>query len=40
VNAGEPNLNALSNKQFSSEDLKEFETLNDGWKNAGNKEHE
>ena len=40
VNAGEPDLNALSNKEFSSEDLKEFETLNDAWKNAGKKEHE
>ena len=40
VNAGEPDLNALSNKEFSSEDLKEFETLNEAWKITGNKEHE
>jgi hypothetical protein len=40
VNAGEPDLNALSNKEFSSEELKGFETLSEAWKSAGSKEHE
>jgi hypothetical protein len=38
VNAGEPDLNALSNKEFSSEELKEFETLSEAWKSSGAKE--
>ena len=38
VNAGEPDLNALSNKEFSSEELKEFDTLSEAWKTAGAKE--
>lgn len=33
VNAGEPDLTHLSNKEFSAEDLKEFENLNNSWKN-------
>jgi len=42
VNAGQPDLSKLSNKEFSAEDLKEFESLNTAWKNAGIKgrEHE
>jgi len=42
VNAGQPDLKNLSNKEFSTEDLKEFESLNNSWKNAGIKgrEHE
>ena len=40
VNAGEPDLATLSQKEFTQEEMKEFETLNDAWRNAGNKEHE
>lgn len=42
VNAGQPDLKKLSNKEFSAEDLKEFESLNNSWKNAPVKgrEHE
>ncbi len=42
VNAGQPDLKNLGNKEFSAEDLKEFETLNNSWKNAPVKgrEHE
>jgi Zinc dependent phospholipase C len=42
VNAGQPDLKNLANKEFSAEDLKEFESLNNSWKNAGVKgrEHE
>jgi len=42
VNAGEPDLARLSNKEFSAEDLKEFENLSDSWKNSKIKgrEHE
>lgn len=42
VNAGQPDLKTLSNKEFTAEDLKEFEKLNNSWKNAGAKgrEHE
>lgn len=42
VNAGQPDLKKLSNKVFSAQDLKEFESLNNSWKNAGIKgrEHE
>jgi Zinc dependent phospholipase C len=42
VNAGEPDLAKLLNKQFSSEDLKEFESLNSAWRNSQIKgrEHE
>jgi hypothetical protein len=42
VNAGQPDLTKLSNKEFSAEDLKEFENLNASWKNAPAKgrEHE
>jgi hypothetical protein len=42
VNAGQPDLKNLSNKEFSAEDLKEFESLNNSWKNSAIKgrEHE
>ena len=42
VNAGEPDLTKLSNKEFSADDLKEFENLNSSWKNSKIKgrEHE
>jgi hypothetical protein len=42
VNAGEPDLTKLSNKEFSPDDLKEFENLNHAWKNSKIKgrEHE
>jgi hypothetical protein len=33
VNAGQPDLTKLSNKNFSDDDLKEFESLNTAWKN-------
>jgi hypothetical protein len=35
VNAGEPDLAKLTHKEFSADDLKEFENLNTAWKNAG-----
>jgi len=34
VNAGEPDLTKLSNKEFSADDLREFESLNNSWKNG------
>ena len=42
VNAGQPDLTKLSNKNFSPEELKEFESLNSAWKNSSMKgrEHE
>lgn len=42
VNAGQPDLTQLSNKQFTAEDLKEFENLNYSWKTGTIKgrEHE
>ncbi len=42
VNAGQPDLKNLSNKAFTAEDLKEFESLNSSWKNSAIKgrEHE
>jgi hypothetical protein len=33
INAGQPDLAKLSNKEFSADDLKEFESLNANWKN-------
>jgi len=33
VNAGEPDLTKLGNKEFSADDIKEFESLNRAWKN-------
>lgn len=32
VNAGQPNLKQLNNKEFTAEDLKEFEALDEQWK--------
>ncbi|HEY6063357.1 MAG TPA: zinc dependent phospholipase C family protein [Chitinophagaceae bacterium] len=42
VNAGQPDLKNLSNREFATEDLKEFENLNNSWKNgaAKGREHE
>lgn len=42
INAGQPDLAKLSNKEFSNDDLKEFESLNNSWKNETIKgrEHE
>jgi hypothetical protein len=42
INAGQPDLAKLSNKEFSTEDLKEFESLNAAWKSsqAKGREHE
>jgi hypothetical protein len=42
VNAGQPDLTKLSNKDFSADDLKEFETLTHAWKGGAIKgrEHE
>lgn len=42
VNAGQPNLTKLSNKEFSAEELKAFEELNNSWKKATikSREHE
>jgi len=34
VNAGQPDLKTLSGKDLSQEDLKEFEALNNAWKNS------
>lgn len=35
VNAGQPDLQGLANQQFSEKDSKEFENLNESWKNGG-----
>jgi hypothetical protein len=35
VNAGQPDLQSLTNQQFSATDAKEFENLNESWKNGG-----
>lgn len=40
VNAGQPDLSKLSNKEFSEEDRKEFEALNNAWKKSDVKEHD
>lgn len=42
VNAGQPDLKTLSHKNFTAEELNEFENLNNSWKNASIKgrEHE
>lgn len=41
VNAGQPDLSTLSNKNFTAEDLKEFEELNNAWRtgNIKGREH-
>jgi hypothetical protein len=42
VNAGQPDLTTLNHKTFSADELKEFELLNNSWKNGTTKgaEHE
>ncbi len=42
VNAGQPDLKKLASKDFSAEDIKEFEKLNNNWRNSAIKgrEHE
>jgi hypothetical protein len=42
VNAGEPDLTKLTNREFSDDDLREFESLNAAWKNnpIKGREHE
>jgi hypothetical protein len=42
INAGQPDLKTLNSTTFTAEDLKEFEQLNNSWKNAAVKgrEHE
>ncbi len=42
VNAGQPDLKKLSNKELTADDLKEFESLNIAWKNGviKSREHE
>jgi hypothetical protein len=42
VNAGQPGLTTLINKEFTPEELKDFEALNNAWKNSNIKgrEHE
>ncbi|MEP7109572.1 MAG: zinc dependent phospholipase C family protein [Ferruginibacter sp.] len=35
VNAGQPDLRGLSGQKFSESDAKEFDALNDSWKNGG-----
>jgi hypothetical protein len=42
VNAGQPDLSRLGNKDFTPEEQKEFEQLNQAWKNAriNGREHE
>jgi hypothetical protein len=42
VNAGQPDLKKLSNKEFTAEELKEFEELNTNWRNGkiAGREHE
>jgi hypothetical protein len=41
VNAGQPHLGSLSNREFSIEEQEEFEKLNLAWKNtlAGENDH-
>ena len=34
VNAGQPDLKQLSKNELSAEELKEFEALNNAWKNS------
>ncbi len=35
VNAGQPDLTKLSHKEFSAEEMKEFEELNEAWEKSG-----
>jgi hypothetical protein len=34
INAGQPDLSTMVNQNFSENDLKEFEQLNEEWKNS------
>ena len=34
INAGQPDFSSLSKQTFCENDLKEFEKLNDDWKNS------
>lgn len=34
INAGQPDLKKLSNKEFTAEEMKEFEELNNNWRNG------
>lgn len=40
VNAGKPDLTKLTNKEFTPDDLKEFEELNASWQKSGNAQRE
>ncbi len=42
INAGQPDLKQLTNKEFTEEDLKEFELLNESWRKGkiAGREHE
>ncbi|HWC55247.1 MAG TPA: zinc dependent phospholipase C family protein [Chitinophagaceae bacterium] len=40
VNAGQPDLSKLRNKEFSADDLKEFESLNNAWRGGSIKGRE
>lgn len=38
VNAGQPDLTRLSNKEFTEQELQEFENLNNTWKNSAQRD--
>jgi hypothetical protein len=40
VNAGQPDLRVLSNREFTAAELKEFEELNAAWSRTAEREHE
>jgi hypothetical protein len=40
VNAGQPDLRVLSNREFTEAELKEFEELNEAWRKDPEREHE
>lgn len=40
VNAGQPDLTKLTNREFSAGDLQEFEALNQAWRNSSSDERE
>jgi len=42
INAGQPDLRMLANRDFTEADLAEFKELNDAWRNSPGKgrEHE
>ncbi|MET0465366.1 MAG: zinc dependent phospholipase C family protein [Chitinophagaceae bacterium] len=39
VNAGQPDLKNLANKEFTPDELKEFDALNTAWRNKGDDDH-